>query len=116
MSRSYGMALEVTGHDKTRRYHIIAAGQEVWKWEDDEIVIEARDECDENIHFFEAPGSLCGGESEEEFADRVSAAVMRANGGPCAVLVMAFCYENTPCTSHVRDEEFWDSLDKEDET
>lgn len=47
--------------------------------------------------------SLCGGESEEEFADRISEAIWEANGGAyCMVHVMATYLENLPCDNHHR--------------
>ena len=46
-----------------------------------------------------------GGESEEEFAARVTHAVWKANGGYCEVEVTATYLEELPYTTHELDED-----------
>jgi hypothetical protein len=46
--------------------------------------------------------SLCDGENEKDFVDRLAAAIWDANGGYCHVTVNAICLEDQPCKSHVR--------------
>jgi hypothetical protein len=53
-------------------------------------------------------GSLCGGESEEEFADRAAAAVWAANGEYCDIHVYATPLENLPYEIHSREREDFD--------
>ena len=50
-------------------------------------------------------GSLCGGETEEEFADGIAEAVWDALGYYAPVCVVATCLEDLPCESHCREEE-----------
>jgi hypothetical protein len=45
-------------------------------------------------------GSLCGGESEEEFAKQVTEAIWKANGKYCEVEVVATYMEDLPYTTH----------------
>lgn len=47
-------------------------------------------------------GSLAGGETPEEFADRLSLAVWRANGGFCEVRVYSTYLEELPQDEHRR--------------
>ncbi len=42
-------------------------------------------------------GRLCGGETEDEFAERIAQAIWQANGQFCAVEVSATDLENAPC-------------------
>jgi hypothetical protein len=46
--------------------------------------------------------SLCGGESEEEFTDRLAEAIWRANEKYCQVTVTATLLENLPSEMHIR--------------
>ncbi len=45
-------------------------------------------------------GVLTGGESEEEFAERVARAVVKANGGPCEVEITATYLEDIPTETY----------------
>jgi hypothetical protein len=47
---------------------------------------------------------LCGGESEEQFTERLSVAIWRANGSFCEVVVNATYLEELPYETHVLDE------------
>jgi len=61
-----------------------------------------------------ARGNLCGGESEEEFADRLAAAIWRANScAYCKVEVRATFLEDVPYETHVRDREAFKRLKDE---
>lgn len=51
-----------------------------------------------------AEGSLCGGESEEKFTERLSLAIWRANGAYCDVTVRATYLEELPYETHCLDE------------
>ena len=50
-------------------------------------------------------GSLCGGETEEEFTGRIAEAIWDALGYYVSVTVTATYLENLPCESHCREEE-----------
>jgi len=105
------MSLKITGHNRAKRDEIIEAAMGEWDFDGD--CIEDRDTDDEKINLGEGYGVLSFRESDDKFVDRVSKAVMQANGGPCVVEVGVICYENAPQEFHTRDQEFWDGL-KED--
>jgi hypothetical protein len=50
---------------------------------------------DENIVAF-GNGSLCGGQSEDEYAGELAKEIFTANGGPCEVEVCATYLEDLP--------------------
>jgi len=45
-------------------------------------------------------GTLCGGEDEEEFSNRIVEAIWEANDGFCKVEVSATCLEDIPCETY----------------
>ncbi len=92
MSRLYGMQLVVLGHNPDKIANIEAAAEGEWPFAD--WVIEDGE--------MEATGDefLCGGESEEEFAERLSKAIWLANGSYCHVVVRATFLENLPFDTH----------------
>jgi hypothetical protein len=47
--------------------------------------------------------SLCGGQSEGEFTDKIAAAVWKANRGPCTIEVRATDLDNIPYGMYTRD-------------
>jgi hypothetical protein len=55
-------------------------------------------------------GSLCGGESEDEFAQRLAKAIWTANGGYCEVEVVATYLEDLPHESYSFDEDQYDQF------
>jgi len=59
-----------------------------------------------------AEHSLAGGESEEEFTERLAVAIWRANGGFCEVVVSATFLENLPYEIHMLDEDDYERLMK----
>jgi hypothetical protein len=84
-----------------------AAGQE-WEfteWHDQEGTLTAS-----------AEGSLCGGESEEEFTERLSLAVWKANGEFCEVTVNATYLEDLPYEVHCLDQSDYDRLIRQSQT
>jgi len=96
MSRAYTMQIEITGSDPDKRQQIEDVLRENWIVDDcaveDEVLTVAGD------------SQLTGGESEEEFTDRIAKAVWKANEGYCEVLVNATCLEDMPYDTHYRDE------------
>ena len=55
-------------------------------------------------------GQLCGGESEDEFAERITKAVWQANGQFCVVEVTATHLENLPYETYQLDRDDYDQL------
>ena len=100
MSRFYEMSVEVSGHDRAKVAEIQAAAEQEWPFDDWWFA------GDDNAATMHASGqsSLGGGETEEEFTERLSLAIWRANGGYCHVSVDATYLENLPYETHELDE------------
>jgi hypothetical protein len=97
MSRYYEMTVEISGHDSEKEDHIKKAAEGVWPfsswWSSGGGNMQAS-----------ASDWLCGGESEEQFTERLSVAIWQVNGGFCEVLVDSTYLENLPYETHVLDE------------
>lgn len=95
MSIFYEMTVTITGYKPIRKDKVIEAAMAEW---------EIDDFFDSDTNAIQGTGqsNLCGGESEEEFADRIAAAIWKANKGPCEVEVHATYMENLPCDTHTR--------------
>ncbi len=100
MSRFYEMGVEVSGHDAAKVAEIQAAAEQEWPLADWWF---AGDDDAATMHA-SGQSSLCGGETEEEFTERLSLAIWRANGGYCRVSVDATYLENLPYETHELDE------------
>jgi hypothetical protein len=100
MSRSYEMAVTITGFNKSRLNKIKKACLAEWPFELDEFSVDTkkvRTLTGKGIDF------LCGGENEDEFSDRLAKAVWKANGSYCEVEVEASYLDAAPpCEEHVR--------------
>lgn len=98
MSRYYHMNVTLKDVNLARIEAIKEATELEWDFEDwfdhDEQCCEAS-----------AYGNLCGGETEEEFAERLAKVIWEANGGYCAVEVIATYLEDLPCEMHGFDED-----------
>jgi len=96
MSRYYGMQVIIEGYATERQEDIINATSAEWAFGD----------WDVRNSTLEAYGqdNLCGGETEEEFTDRIAAAVWKANEGHCRVEVRATYLEDLPHDHHERSE------------
>ena len=101
MSRFYEMAVEISGYDPAKAEDIQAAAEAEWPFDD--WWLAGADEPGETMHA-SAQDNLCGGETEEEFTERLSLAIWRANGGYCRVSVDATYLENLPYETHELDE------------
>mgnify|MGYP001570005501 CR=1 FL=1 len=114
MSRMYEMTVEIKNHKTGNLKKIIRACREEWSFEADDFSQEKTDplkrRCDKLIAT--AQESLCGGETEQEFADRLARAIWKANGGCCEVSVQAMCLENPPYESYTFDEEDYERMTK----
>ncbi|MBN2579377.1 MAG: hypothetical protein JXB10_10330 [Pirellulales bacterium] len=98
MSRAYSMTVEISGHDPARKEAIQAAAEAEWPFEKD-----CWTDNGEKMNVF-GDGQLCGGEMEEEFTERLSLAVWRANGAFCEVVVDATYMEELPHETHFLNE------------
>jgi hypothetical protein len=86
------MHATISKFDKTKADEIEEAANDEWNWKtnsggNEEISLIGQD-------------NLCGGESEEHFANRLAAAIFDANGGPCEIHVNAICMEDLPYESY----------------
>ena len=97
MSRYYEMDVEILGHAAEKEDQIKMAAAEEWPFGDWWSTGEG------DIHA-SAQSTLCGGESEEQFTERLSVAIWRANGAFCEVLVNATYLEDLPYESYALDE------------
>jgi len=101
MNRYYGMALTVRGIDPKKCRQVQKAAREEWPGFDDWHVQHLEGAT---ILTASGEGSLCGGESEEDFADRLAHAVWAAHGTCCEVEVAATYLEEQPYEAHIRGE------------
>jgi hypothetical protein len=102
MSRAYSMTVTIDKYNKKKEAAITSAAGEEWPFEDwtgyDGKLVCA------------AEAQLCGGESEEEFAERLAKAIWRANGKFCEVEVNATYLDDLPYEIHTMDEGVYDLL------
>ena len=85
MSRYYSMQVTVEKFDPEKQQDILEAIDDLWNveqnWSDPQRIST------------EGRSSLSGGESEEQFADRLYARIAEVNGGPCLLVVGALYLE-----------------------
>jgi hypothetical protein len=91
------MQVTVKGFDMDKIDEITEACKEEWDFED--LVLSHMDS--DPVLIGDAEGNLCAGETEEQFTDRIAAAIWKANGY-CPVTVRAVYLENLPCEIHER--------------
>jgi hypothetical protein len=96
MSRYYGMSVTISNHNPAQIEKIKATARKEWPFRD-------WYDSDEGLTAY-AESSLCGGVTEEEFTERLSLAVWRANGAYCEVTVDATYLESLPYETHCLDE------------
>jgi hypothetical protein len=112
MSRFYEMQTEIKGYNRSKADEIIAAALEEWTEFDGDIEEtrclcsgENQDNATEIVVITGCgQGNLCGGETEEQFANRLTQEIFKANGGPCKVTVRATCMEDLPQETYEFDE------------
>ena len=96
MSRYYNMFVRVVGANPDRFDAIKDAASAEWEFENwDQFRGELTASADDR---------LCGGETEQQFAERLAKAVWTASGGPCEVEVKATYLEDTPYEEYSFDE------------
>jgi hypothetical protein len=97
MSRYYGMNVVIVGQDAGKVEAIKAAAEAEWpfeNWVEGGGQLQAYGE-----------NQLCGGVTEEEFAERLTLAIWRANGAFCEVTVHATYMEELPYATYSLDED-----------
>ncbi len=99
MSRYYNMVIKIDKYNADKSRVIISAVAEEW-------IIDLRNVDDPNERMLiGGEWYLCNGESEEEFADRVSSVIWKANDGFCNITVEAICLDDLPFETHIRNGE-----------
>ena len=101
MSRSYEMQLEIRQFNMSSLAQIREACAAEWPFDD----LEVQDVGTDPVLIGSAISNLCGGESEDEFAERLTQAVWRANGGFCQVTVRALYMDDLPYAVYEADED-----------
>ena len=69
---------------------------------------------DEKGMMSSAKDNLAGGETEEQFAERLIVAIWKANGSYCTVTVDANCLGSLPYETHTLDEDDYARLIESD--
>ena len=107
MSRKYEMLVHVREADPDRVDDIKEAAEAEWNFADwHPLSLEG----EPPVFMAYAEDQLAGGEAEEEFADRLTVAIWRANGRYCEVEVRATYLEEIPFESYTRDEDDYQRL------
>ncbi len=96
MSRYYTMAVTITGAAPDCVDAVKQAAEAEWTFDDWLL--------NDSVLTSPADGSLCGGETEEEFAERLAKAIWFANDGYCRVEVRATYLDQMPFETHCLDE------------
>jgi len=100
MSRYYNVSVEIEGFNPNRESEITIAAKEEWDFED---WYNSGNNIDAS-----GDGYLCGGESEEEFAERLSKAIWKANGAYCRVAINCTYLEDLPSEYYELSEDQFD--------
>jgi len=93
MSRNYSMTVFVADYDTEKAAAIREAAEEEWNF-DDWREVPRHDKPPQLAGW--GDDVLCGGETEDEFADRLAKAIWRANGAYCGVEVHAVFLDDLP--------------------
>lgn len=101
MSRFYEMQVEITGFNPDTKEKIIEACCREWPFEPEDL---AYDPGNNGKMWALAQDNLCGGESEDEFVERLRHAVWAANGAYCQVEIQATYLEDQPREIYSSDE------------
>ena len=102
MSRYYNMTVAITGAAGERVDAVKQAAEAEWPFDD---------WCEHGgVMTSSCDAQLCGGEMEEQFAERLAKAVWIANGRPCPVAVNATYLEDLPCEGFSFDDHDYDRL------
>ena len=96
MSRAYEMSVEIENFNPDKQAAIDAAACTEWPFDNlDQITGNKSPKL-----CAVAEGSLCGGESKDEFTERLTHAIWKANRAFCNVLITAVYLEDLPHEDH----------------
>lgn len=109
MSRAYEMHVTIEDVTKDVEHAVIDACNEQWNFDDWASGVGGEESY--NVEGW-GRSRLCGGESEEEFTDRLSFAIWEATGCYLLVRVNATYLEDIPCEVHTRDKDDYNKWKK----
>jgi hypothetical protein len=109
MSRQYDMLVEITEFNPYRQKQVKEACCKEWTFDLEELSFK-RGANRARILTGKAMGTLCGGESEDEFVDRLAKAIWKANKGYCEIEVHSLYLESLPYDDHCRDDDDYKRL------
>ena len=109
MSRAYAMQVSAESFKEEKRADIEEAIEEEWTWD----YSHKNEEGSSTLIYMSGENSLGGGESEDEFSQRVAEAVWKANGKYCLVEVTCTYLENLPYEVYPFGQEEYDAYVKE---
>jgi len=99
MSRFYNMTVKITGAASQRIDAVKQAAEAKWAfdgWSFSAAIAQLTASADDR---------LCGGETDDEFAERLAKAIWTANGNYCPVTVHATYLEDLPHETYSFDED-----------
>ena len=112
MSRYYEASVEIEEFNKSQREQIQEACSEEWGFGKDAFQDFERGDGTRGMEAV-AQDRLCGGETEEEFAARMAAAIWKANSGYCRVVVNTLYLEELPYVAYPMEEEEYKEIMEE---
>lgn len=112
MSRLYGIDIAISKFNKEKIDEIEEAAGEEWSGLNDDWsnpnTLKTPDPEPSLSSYSE--GYFCSGEDEEEFINRITKAVWKANGGFCIISISATCLEDLPFNSYELDKDDYDQF------
>ena len=115
MSRFYEMTVTLRGVRPGRLEVVKAAALEEWDFDGAWFELVDDDMNPAGVQS-SGRGSLCGGESEDEFALRLAKAIWKANGEFCQVEVTAIYLEELPFERYCFSEDDFDRIMSEQQS
>jgi len=108
MSRYYSMSVTITDFQAARSDAICEAASTEWSFDD-------WYSSEEEALSSSGDGNLCGGESEDEFSERLAHAIWKANNGFCGVAVACTYMESLPYEEYEFDKDAYQQFLKNKE-
>jgi hypothetical protein len=103
------MRIQITDFDESNLLEIEKACLAEWPFESESFSVEVDAKSVQTLTG-NGIGSLCGGEDEDEFSDRLAKAIWKANGRYCEVGVQALYLEELPYEHYDRGEDDYERL------
>ena len=104
MSRMYNMFVRIKGINPDKREQVEEAAEQEWHAFGDDWWFDK----DTKMLTSGGDSTLCGGEEESEFTQRLAHAIWKANEGFCEIEVNATYLEDLPFETHNADEDDYD--------